>query len=76
MDKQEKTLQTTIKNTIRNTLIYAIFSILLLTTGKITGWTFFEFVAIASVLVTFIYLIYLVYLTILKIRLKNDQNHH
>lgn len=69
-DKNKQQLDISFKNTIRNVLMYAILSIVLLASGIVSHWLILEFVALASALVTIIYVIYLVYLSILKIRLK------
>ncbi|WP_300561883.1 hypothetical protein [Companilactobacillus sp.] len=69
-NKNKQELETSYKNTIRNILVYAILSIVLMATGLVTKWIIFEFVSLASAAITFIYVIYLVYLLILKLRLK------
>ncbi|AKP66364.1 hypothetical protein [Companilactobacillus ginsenosidimutans] len=72
-NNQKKELNTSFNNTIRNILVYAILSIVLLATGMVTHWIIFEYIALAAVFITIIYVIYLVYLSILKIKLKNGQ---
>ncbi len=70
MNKDQKKLEESFKNTLRSVLMYAILSILLFATTSVTHWIILEYIAIAGVIVTLVYVVILIYLMVLIIRIK------